>query len=265
MTTIPLVKEALKSFIPIGLEEMDNVRLMNRFDTKYLLPVNLLPDFLTPMCKSYQVLEIDRKRYFPYATTYMDTDDYLFFNQHVTGKLERNKVRYRKYEASGSTYLEVKKRTNKNRTVKWRIQNDLTSNRECDDDANRFIKEYVKQKHLILKPVLINSFDRVTLVGTVHGERITIDYNISFSHPDDNQIKFPFLAIIEVKKERVSGRSPVIKILKDLSVHPGGLSKYCLGTSILHDLPRKNMLKPKLLLIGKIEREFNKCSYDETY
>jgi len=37
-------KSILDSFNSIRLEEMDNVRLMDRIDTKYLLPANRIPD-----------------------------------------------------------------------------------------------------------------------------------------------------------------------------------------------------------------------------
>jgi hypothetical protein len=255
------IKEILNSFTPIGLEEMDSVRLMNRVDTKYILPVTGITDFLTKMKGGYKVLAIDNNRMFSYNTTYLDTSDYLFFNQHVTGKLERNKVRYRRYEATGTTYLEVKKRTNKNRTIKWRIENDLTSTNKCDGIAYEFIKEYVPLKSLILKPILINRFSRITLVGSDFNERITIDSDLSFSDPDGNQFNLPFIAILEVKSEGFNNRSPVGNILKSFSIHPNGFSKYCIGAAILYDLPRKNILKQKFLLINKIENECNRHFY----
>jgi hypothetical protein len=251
--------KVLNSFIPIGLGEMDNVRLMDRIDTKYVLSVNRIPDLLKRMDGGYKILEINKHRFFPYLTTYLDTNDYMFFNQHVIGKPERNKVRYRKYETSGTTYLEVKKRTNKNRTIKWRIENDLTSDRKCDDKAFDFIKNYVPQKAVMLKPVLINYFKRVTFVGSEFNERITIDYDISFSDTNGNRTNLPFIAIIELKRQGFNNRSPVVNILKEYSIHPTGFSKYCVGTAIFNDLPRKNILKAKLLMIKKIENEYYRC------
>jgi hypothetical protein len=261
MESIPLIKEVLDSFIPVGLEEMDNVKLMNRVDTKYILPVNKIPDFLTRLNGGYRILEIADKRIFLYNTTYLDTDDYLFFNQHVTGRPGRNKVRYRKYETADTTYLEVKRRTNKNRTLKWRIENCLTPDNMCDITAYEFINQFVTHKQLNLKPVLMNRFNRVTITGTEIKERITIDFNISFSPPGGASLTFPFLAVIEVKKEGFSNRSYIEKVLKELNIHKNGFSKYCIGTAALHDVPRKNILKQKFLLINKIEDEFNRSIY----
>jgi hypothetical protein len=258
MNFVTEIKKPLDTFHPIGLNEMDNVRLMDRVDTKYVMSVLKLNDLLTRLDGGYLVLEIDGNRFFSYRTTYLDTSDYLFFNQHVTGKFERSKVRFRKYENTGVTYLEVKKRTNKNRTVKWRIENDLDSENKCDKKASDFIEEYIPERSLVLKPVLINRFNRVTLVGAENNERITIDYNLSFSDTNGNQISFPFITIIELKRQGLSNSSPLANILKDYSIRPTSFSKYCIGTGIFYDVPRKNILKQKMLLINKIENEYNK-------
>lgn len=254
----PELEIGLNSFVPLGLDEMDNVRLMNRTDIKYVFSFKRIPQLLASLDGNYKILEINNERSFIYSTTYLDTTDYLFFNQHVTGKLERNKVRYREYEVSATTFLEVKKRTNKNRTVKYRIENNLTSDSACDSTALEFLKEYIPQRPLILRPVLINRFKRITLVGKEISERVTIDYDLSFSNPDGNNSYMPFIAIIELKKDRNADRSPLANVLKKNSIHPTGFSKYCIGTSILNNLPRINIIKPKLLLLKKIENEFNK-------
>jgi hypothetical protein len=258
MMPVPEIKDVLDSFTPIGLEEMDCVRLMDRVDTKYVMSVQRIPDLLNKMNKEYMALEINQKRFFPYLTTYLDTDDYLFFNQHVTGKLERNKVRYRKYETTGITYLEVKKTTNKKRTIKWRFENDLTCDSKFDTKAFEFIKEYVPQKLITLHPVLVCNYKRVTIVESEIKERITIDYDLSYSDMNRNHVNFPFIAIVELKQQVFSNRSPVVNILKKYSIQPTSFSKYCIGTSIFYDRPRKNILKPKMLLINKIENENNK-------
>jgi hypothetical protein len=256
------ITEILDSFVPIGLEEMDNVRLMDRLDTKYIMSVNRLPDLLRRMDGGYKALDINKNRVFAYKTTYLDTGDYLFFNQHVTGKLERSKVRYRKYENTGVTYLEVKKRTNKNRIIKWRIESDLTSDNKCDTIASDFIEEYVPEKFIKLKPVLINYFKRVTFVDPEYNERMTIDFDLSFSDIKGNQTSFPSIAIVELKRPGLIKKSSVSNILKENSIHPTSFSKYCIGTALFYDLPRKNSLKPKFLIINKIEDEYNKFFHD---
>jgi hypothetical protein len=250
------IKNILGSLAPVSLSEMDNVRLMDRVDIKYVLSAGRLSDLLIRLNGNYKVLEIDGNRIFSYFTRYLDTSGYYFFNQHVRGKPERHKVRFRTYESTGTTYLEVKKRTNRNRTIKCRIKNDLTSDNRCDEKASVFLKEYIPGDALQLHPVLVNSFKRITLVGSAFNERATIDFDLSFSDNAGKVAGYPHAAIIEIKKPGRFSRSPMADILKELSVHPTGFSKYCFGTSVLYDIPRKNIMREKIILINRIENEY---------
>ena len=252
------VIEVLDTFDPIVLGEMDKVGFMNRIDTKFVFSAGRIQDLLTALNRYYKVLDINSMRAFPYNTTYLDTPDFLFFNQHVTGKLERNKVRFRTYEATGTTYLEVKRRTNKNRTIKWRIKNSMADGDFFDEKASGFLQKYVSLSSLLLKPVTINRFTRITLVSLDMKERVTLDLNLSFSDPEGISADIPYIAIAELKRESGSNNSQIVRILKNLSVRSTGFSKYCVGSSILYDLPRSNNIKPKLLLINKIENEYTK-------
>ena len=250
--------EVLADFDPISLTEMDEVGLMNRIDSKYVFSAGRIPELLLKLIGFYKVLEINNIRSFSYSTTYLDTADFIFFKHHVTGKLERNKVRYRHYEATGVSFLEVKRKTNKNRTVKWRIKNSLPENDIYDSRAAEFLQKYVSLNSLLLKPVTINRFNRITFVGLDMNERVTLDYNLSFSDPAGNNAGMPHIAIAEVKRESGVSNSQITKILKEFSIRPTSFSKYCIGTSLLYDLPRKNTIKSKLLLINRIENEFTK-------
>jgi len=253
--------EVLDTFRPVELDDIGNSRLMNRIDTKYLTSVKKVPELMTRMNGDYRILDINNNRIFSYYTTYLDTDDFMFYNQHVTGMLSRNKVRYRKYETTGLTFLEIKHKTNKNRTIKWRIEHNPAPGNECDRIAYEFINEYLPHKTLRLKPVLISSFNRITLLGSEINERITIDRDLTYFDLDGNMKSFPYIAIIENKRERIANGSPIVKILKDNHIHATGFSKYCFGTALMHkNIPRKNMLKPKFLLINKIENEYNRLS-----
>lgn len=256
-----LINEILDTFRPAGLDDIDNYRLMNRIDTKYLISVKKVPELMLRMNGDYRVLDINNNRIFSYYTTYLDTDDFMFYNQHVTGRLSRNKVRYRKYETTGLRFLEIKHKTNKNRTIKWRIEHNPSPGNECDNIACEFINEYLPYKALSLKPVLISSFNRITLLGSELNERITIDSDLSYFDLEGNRAGFPFLAIIEHKRERVFNGSPMVKILKDNQIHATGFSKYCFGTALMNEnIQRKNIIKPKFLLINKIENDYNRFS-----
>jgi hypothetical protein len=251
----PEIHKLLSSFVPIGLNEMDDVSLMNRVETKYVFSANKLPDLLNHLSNSYRILDIDLMRIFPYQTTYLDTSDFLFYTQQLRGKLNRHKVRYRCYESTGLTFLEIKKRTNKNRTIKWRIESRMNTD-PPDEYATAFYEEYLPHDYRKLNPVLINQFNRITLVGTNAKERVTLDYDLSFKSPAGRIAELPFLAVAELKREKESGKSPFGFIMKQHGLRPTRFSKYCIGNALTTDITRKNSIKPNLLLINKIENEY---------
>jgi hypothetical protein len=127
-----------------------------------------------------------------------------------------------------------------------------------DNAASIFLEKYFPHTSGELKPVLLNDFLRITLVGKDVKERITLDSNISFSDPEGKTIGLPFLAILEIKKERHSGDSPICNIMKTLCIQPNGFSKYSMGSSLIREMPRVNTLKSKILLLNKIENEYIK-------
>jgi hypothetical protein len=209
----------------------------------------------------YMVLDTNNNRSHAYKTCYFDTSDYQFFMQHVRNLPERSKLRYRKYESTGTTYLEIKRKNSKNRTKKWRVESAYPEGNSFNDEALAFISKHIDLDHSGLKPVINNSFNRITFVGRNYDERVTIDYNLNFSDMSGVNISLPFLAIAEVKRDGSAGSSSVAGILKHLSVRPTGFSKYCVGSVLLQERPKSNTLKSKLLLIKKIENESHK-SYD---
>ena len=249
------MEDELRNLNSIGLDEISGVRLMNRFEVKYVFTARKLTDLVNLLSKHYQVLEINKLRILPYSTTYLDTSDCFFYHQHTRGEFDRHKLRYRTYEATDESFLEIKKRTNKGMTIKWRIENKPVEG-SLDPVAKGFIQEYLPVSSTMVKPALINQFTRITLVGFSLKERITIDFNISFSLPESHtQISLPYLAVAELKKEASSDSSLFKALIKKLNIYPTGFSKYCVGSALLNDSVKKNALKPKLLLLNKLENE----------
>ena len=235
---------------------MDSVKLMSRFDTKFVFSAAKLPSFLESLTNNYKILEISGERSFLYNTLYLDTSNYLFYNQHVTGKLSRHKVRYRTYESTGVTYLEIKKKT-KLFLLKKFLRNSVAH----DNEAAEFIQKHIPQQdNLDLHPVMRNGFTRITLVGVDTHERITIDFNMDFHAVNGQSINLPFIAIVELKSESFACHSPFRSAVLQSGIHPVGFSKYCIGNAMLLDIQRKNILKQRLLLIKKIENEYPKSA-----
>jgi len=249
------IRQILDNYEPIGLEEIMSVRFMTRIDTKYLFPANKLTELLVNAMTSYHVLEIDGQREFNYKTVYFDTPSLLFFNQHVTGKLTRHKVRLRTYETNGLTFLEVKEKSNKGRTSKTRIRSDEGD--PLDDEQSRnFMQELISADAASLKPVITTGFTRITLIDLADAERITVDFNISWHNIRGGSVEMPFLAIAEVKRDKSTSQSPFFQHLKHLGIRSSGFSKYCTGIALLNNVPKANNLKPKLLKLNKIRDEY---------
>ncbi len=251
------LNDILQGFEPVGLDGTYNVRYMNRVDTKYLFPVSKLPLLLQSVRSVYSALEIENEREFCYKTVYFDTPDLVFYLQHVTGKLNRTKVRVRSYESNGLTFLEVKQKSNKGRTSKTRQEKKKVMD-EMDhlEESHVFLKELIMADASSLKPVLNTGFTRITLVNLQHAERITVDYNISWNNLKGECLEMPYLAIAEIKSEKSTALSPFFRQLKSQGIRSTGFSKYVTGMALLNGAPKQNNIKPKFLLLNRIRDEF---------
>jgi hypothetical protein len=247
------VDHVLKNFSPITLEEMDCVALMNRTELKFVFSSQQLPALLGMAPKFYRVLEINGDRQFAYTTTYLDTDDYQLFRHHISGKLNRYKARYRVYESTKVSYLEIKFKSNKGRTFKWRIKNKLQAE-TIDDNALNFLSTHFSDE-VNLKPVQINKFNRITLVNLQYEERITIDYNLHFTSKNGEQVSLPYIAIAEIKQKKSTQYSPFRNILRENNIRPLSFSKYCVGNALLRVLPAKNAFKSTILTLEKFKND----------
>jgi hypothetical protein len=223
-------------------------------DTKYPFSVKLLPELLNRISAQYKVLEINGVRDLPYRTTYFDTPDNLFFNQHTRGFAERYKIRCRHYETTGESFLEVKRKNIKGRTQKWRI----SKNDSClfDNESMKFLFSYVSDSAFNVRPVVESRFNRITLIGVNTRERITFDHNIAFSNGNGEPLRLPYLAIAEVKRDSHSDSSPVSSALKGMQIRSSGFSKYCIGRAIVNNIAKAHLMKPALHSLQKIENEY---------
>lgn len=262
MNTYSETDKILSSIPSIGLGELESVKLMDRTDTKYVVSSKRIPGILHQLNGDYKSLEINGIKSLPYLTKYYDTCDYYFYNQHVTSRSERCKVRFRTYQTTDTTFLEIKKHTRKNRTVKWRIESDLSRYDSFDSSAVHFLYSHIPDIPQFLKSSISNSFKRVTLACLNNNERITIDFDLIFSDENGKVIQLPWLAIIEHKRNKAVEGSKFAGILKQQMIHPVGFSKYCTGVSLLNENARKNKMKEKLILIDKLENEYNRCNYE---
>lgn len=243
-------------FKPILLENMNEVKLMNRTDTKYWFHFNRLAILLKSIKDDYFILKIDEESNLPYTTTYFDTAVNKMFIDHHNGKLNRYKIRRRSYVSSGISFLEVKFKSNKGRTIKKRISSEYGNNVLTKNEME-FLGEKIPFCIDDLKPSLINNFSRLTLVNKNFKERCTIDLNLQFQY-SNKKIALENLVIVEIKSEGNPSNSPLAKVLRDNRIKTSGFSKYCVGRTVTNARLKRNAFKNK---IRKIEKTIN-TKYD---
>lgn len=247
------ISEVARLFTPIGLENMNRVKLMNRTDTKYWFHQDLLPEILDAVRKEYFILEIEGKNLLPYSTVYFDTQNDNMYLNHHNGRLNRYKVRRRKYLVSGISFLEVKFKTNKGKTHKSRIATGELYE-DFKDGEVTFLNDNTPYDAEGLEPVLSNAFSRITLVNKNFKERCTIDLNLQFK-AGFNEQNVENLVIVEIKSERKAEASALTDALKERHIHTSGFSKYCVGRALTDPSLKRNRLKQKLRILEKTIHE----------
>ena len=184
------ITDILQAFEPISLAQMESVKLMNRIDTKYAVPMAVLPAILEAAQADYYVQEIDGKRIATYDTMYYDTESLDMYVRHHDRQLVRQKIRVRQYVDSDLTFLEIKRKNNKGRTKKKRIT--LPS-----EEMEAFVAAKSRYVWSELSPKLRTVFHRITLVNKAKTERLTIDMDLVWDNVVSGQKKtFEDLVII---------------------------------------------------------------------
>lgn len=207
---------------------------MNRVDTKFIVPVKQLLEIFKGLQRHYTVLEINGVRCFRYQSVYFDTSSHLFYNMHHSGRLNRHKVRLRRYVDSDSQYLEVKFKNNKKRTIKNRIPLESAENVNLED-YQHFLDQMGLPGNLKLKPCLTSNYQRIAFASEARGERLTIDLNLEneyLSAAKSRKTHLQNLAIVELKQARIDRSSPFFSLARQLGIRPSGFSKYCMGMTM---------------------------------
>lgn len=248
------LENQLQQFEPITLVEMDNVSLMNRTDMKFVLEINFLPIVLDAIQPFYKSLEINGKRFFNYKTDYFDTNDFQMFTAHSNGKQNRFKVRYREYLGSNLSFLEVKFKNNKGRTLKSRISSWFGNEFINPVDVD-FLQEKTPFSHHQLQHALTNEFTRITLVNKKDKERLTVDFSLRFKKENISK-RLPNLVIIEVKQEEMNINSKVVQVLRKHGIRQASFSKYVSGAILLNKRLKYNQFKTNMRFLNKIHENY---------
>lgn len=245
----------LSQFKNHGLGEINKANLMQRVDTKYLLPIGDLKLLLSFLALSYSVLEIDNTRVFSYQSTYYDTSGLEFYRMHHNGKKNRYKIRLRRYVDSGDQYVEVKHKTNKSVTYKERIQ--FNSNHGNRRRINELVSIPFGASRPPLFKSLVSSYSRIALADENKGERLTLDFNLSFKDPKRNRSEQSHQVFIaEVKRGNMKLPSVFSDVMDMFRQKPISFSKYCIGCALIHpNRIKTNRFKPILMNLDRMSRQ----------
>lgn len=244
--------QVVDSFAHHGLSDLGNSSLMNRVDSKFLLPLDSLIDVLNACKPFYSLLKIDGVSFFQYDNIYFDTNKLHFYNHHHNRKLNRHKVRHRHYADVGNSYLEVKFKNNKGRTIKNRCLVDSDPKVALAENYS-FLQDYgiPNPDQLIFSQAC--SYRRISLASDARKERLTLDLNINFSNrlkhaKSDDNFNLSDFYIAELKQAKLDRQSPFYRLMRAMGIRPKGFSKYCMGHSLTNNKHIKsNRFKANLI------------------
>lgn len=228
----------------IGLNAIESVALMDRYDSKFVVPETWLKPVVEDLTE-HQILSIEGHVQTRYNNLYFDTVDRQCLEDHIRGRSSRFKIRIRHYENTGVAFLEVKRRDVYGKTTKERMVRDQANawDAPLTPREGEFLASLVPYAHA-LKPVLQGSFDRFTLAHLPSGERITFDQNLRFfdpalsAHDHAWSSPVPHLAIVEWKQHQINHQGSLIQSFRHQPERRGPLgralrmSKFVLGNSV---------------------------------
>ncbi len=197
----------LSGFSTMSLTELNaTASYLKRIDRKFLMTEKQFLEILGDLSDDFKTLEIDGKRVFLYDNVYMDTDDYLFYNQHQNKLESRTKVRTRHYTDAGDLAFFEYKQKEDGITKKFRYQFPAEEHGTMTKGKKRFFdgvfQSMYSEKTPDISPAMRTKYNRLTLVSVTGEERLTIDFNISVKDLRSKKaknIKLDNLVIIESK------------------------------------------------------------------
>lgn len=236
----------LEVFDSHSLEEQAVAALMDRVDTKFLVPCDWLDECMDGLSEQYTVLETEGRRQMAYDTLYYDTPDRQHYRDHHNGKLNRLKVRVRHYRDSGDAFLEIKRKNNKGRTVKERQC--LGREQPSPAQLSHLMTDLLGLPATGMSPALFVQYHRATLMNRHTCERVTIDTGLTFhTVANGRRQTLPGIVIVELKAGSREQPSPLGARLRALGCRPVPFSKYCIGTALLEpEQVKTNRFKPVL-------------------
>lgn len=180
--------------------------LMTRTDRKYLVDLATVPALLGALAPTALALQVDDRRAFGYRSAYFDTPELTSYLLSARRRPRRFKVRTRTYLDSGDSWLEVKTRDRRGRTVKQRIPWPEDQGPGLRRAGRAFVAQALAGTVAdpadladVLGPELSTSYQRATLLLPAQGARVTLDVELEATRHRGPGLRVRHLAVIETK------------------------------------------------------------------
>ncbi len=241
-----------ESFAPITLEELNaKAAMLERNENKYVFTLTNIYGTLSDLQKEFDILTIGGKREFIYETVYFDTKEHICYRQHTQGTRQRFKARTRRYVDANLYFFEVKLKDLRGKTNKKRITCTADEHGILTKDAEDLLRSsfdtvYKKDFKHNLIPSTKMTYKRVTLVAKRGGERMTIDYALTFYDMHTQKVIESPKDFIIIETKSVTGNGIADKIFKKHRQRATSCSKFCLSKILLKHVDRYNNFLPLL-------------------
>ena len=245
------LREALDAFQPVDASLLERRALLRRTDTKFLLRIDGLAPVLRALAGHHGVLLAGGERMAAYETLYFDAPGLSGYHDHARGRTPRHKVRARHYPDRGTSFLEVKSKTNRGRTEKARRPHPFGEAALSDEEV-AWALGITGWAGGALLPQAWTRFRRITLVGLQEDERVTVDVDLRVDRPPLGR-RLHGLAVVEVKQARPDPRSPAVLALRRAGARQHPVSKYAVAMALLASGVRRNRLLPTLREIERYD------------
>jgi len=248
------IESILQKFNPVSLNDIDKHKLFDRVDFKYVFPLDQLPEILESLNERYDLLLTNKNGLNTYVSHYFDTGNFQMYLNHHNGLKNRSKVRFRQYLDTNTAFFEIKQKTNKERTIKSRIEINNKKIAFTPQIAEMLLNKTGLNTNM-LSEVLIVKYHRISLISKSSKERLSIDIDLHYNR-FGKIITYPNIVIAEIKQQKFSD-SYFRNLMHSHNIPSVNISKYCLGMAVLNPDLKSNNFKSKILYVSKLSKKSN--------
>lgn len=217
--------DRLRTFDTATSQQLAECSLLRRTDTKFVLPRTQLARVLDKLQPHFRLVYSRECPVASYRNLYFDTKSQCLYHMHRNGMHPRFKVRIRQYVERELSFMELKRKDERDVTSKIRRKRAFRSADLTSDDLNVLATE-LGQGAGQLTPSLRIDFPRITMVGKHTHERITLDVGLAV-HGAGQHIAMNHLLIAELKRPVDKAQSYGAQTFAEIGASPTRFSKYC--------------------------------------